>query len=205
MRHGEAGPDGTLTEAGREQARLTGQRLAGQGIPGHGLPGLPLSAIQHGPAPRAAQTAALVAGYLPGVPVQETAMAGDYLPADPDLSTVPTAYAKFLRGFSPAERTEGPELAIAAVDRFAGPGPGPGDGRHELVVTHNFLIGWLVCQAMQAPDWRWMGLNQQNCALTVILYQDGKPPSLISYNDAGHLPPHLRWTGFPAPLRPPAG
>jgi probable phosphoglycerate mutase len=193
IRHGQAGPDGTLTDAGREQARLTGERLAR----------LPLTAIHHGPAPRAAQTAALIGDYLPRVPVLEAALAGDYLPADPDPATVPLAYAPFLQGFSPAERTEGPELAAAAAARFAC--PATGDGGHELVVTHNFLIGWLVCQAMQAPDWRWIGLNQQNCALTVILYQEGRPPSLVGYNDAGHLPPLLRWTGFPASLRPLAG
>jgi hypothetical protein len=27
-------------------------------------------------------------------------------------------------------------------------------------VTHNFLIGWLVSQALCAPPWRWLGLNQ---------------------------------------------
>lgn len=35
-------------------------------------------------------------------------------------------------------------------------------------MTHNFLIGWFVSQALGAPPWRWMGLNQMNCALTVI-------------------------------------
>jgi hypothetical protein len=51
-------------------------------------------------------------------------------------------------------------------------------------VTHNFLIGWLVSQAMGAPPWRWLGLNQMNCALTVIAYQPGLPAGLISFNDA---------------------
>jgi hypothetical protein len=29
----------------------------------------------------------------------------------------------------------------------------------------------------------------------VIASQPGLPPSLISFNDAGHLPEELRWTG----------
>ncbi len=76
---------------------------------------------------------------------------------------------------------------------------------YELVVTHNFLIGWLVSQAMGAPPWRWLGLNQMNCAVTVIAYLPGLPAGLISFNDAGHLPPRLRWTGFPAAVRPASG
>jgi probable phosphoglycerate mutase len=39
----------------------------------------------------------------------------------------------------------------------------------------------------------------------VIAYQPATPPSLISFNDAGHLPPALRWTGFPLAAVPPSG
>jgi serine/threonine-protein phosphatase PGAM5 len=46
-RHGEAGPDGELTETGRQQASLLGQRLAGAR----------LDAVFHGPLPRAVATA----------------------------------------------------------------------------------------------------------------------------------------------------
>lgn len=73
----------------------------------------------------------------------------------------------------------------------------------ELIVTHNFLIGWFVRHALDAPDERWMGLNQCNGGLTVILYRTGQPASLVSFNDVGHLPPSLRWTGFPAEIVPP--
>jgi len=44
-----------------------------------------------------------------------------------------------------------------------------------------------------------------NCALTVIAYQPGVPAALITFNDAGHLTPELRWTGFPQAVRPPSG
>jgi hypothetical protein len=107
VRHGAADPhDGPLSAAGREQARLTGERLRD----------VPFSGICHGPLPRAAQTAELIAASLPGVPVCADDLAGDYLPSDPD----------------PA----------------------------------------------------------------------GLPPSLLTFNDAGHLSPELRWTGFPPTLRP---
>ena len=195
VRHGEAVPhDGPLSPAGERQAQLTGKRLKD----------VPLSAIHHGPLPRTAQTARLIAACIPGVPVSASDLAGDYLPSDPDTDDLPPSYAGFVAGFSAAERAQGPRLAAAAIDRFARAGPEDGDN-HELVVTHNLLIGWLVSQALAAPSWRWLGLNQMNCALTVIAYRTGLPPALISFNDAGHLTPELRWSGFPAAVRPASG
>ncbi|MFI5079463.1 MAG: histidine phosphatase family protein [Streptosporangiales bacterium] len=195
VRHGEAVPhDGPLSPAGEQQAQLTGRRLKD----------VPLSAIHHGPLPRAAQTAGLIAAYLPEVPVSASDLAGDYLPSDPGPDDLPPSYASFVAGFSAAERAQGPKLAAAAIDRFTQAGPEDGDN-HELIVTHNFLIGWLVSQALAAPSWRWLGLNQMNCALTVIAYRTGLPPALISFNDAGHLTPELRWNGFPAAVRPASG
>ena len=192
VRHGEASPhDGPLSPAGQEQAQLTGRRLKD----------VPFSAVYHGLLPRAAQTAELIAASLPGVPVEVSDLAGDYLPSVPEPDDLPPSFAAFLAGFSAAERADGPKLAAAALDRFARPGDGPGDD-YELVVTHNLLIGWLVSQALNGPPWRWLGLNQMNCAVTILACQPGLPATLIIFNDASHLPPALRWTGFPATLRP---
>jgi serine/threonine-protein phosphatase PGAM5 len=196
VRHGEAAEGGGLSDAGEEQARRTGERLKN----------LPVERIHHSPLPRAAQTARLIAGWLPGVPVAESAAVGDYIPADLDPAALPPSHARLVNGYTIAERSEGAALARAAIERFAGPpGEGPADDVHELIVTHNFLIGWFIAHALHAPDWRWIGLNQQNCALTVILYRRGLPPALVSFNDAAHLPDQLRWTGFPAQLRPACG
>ena len=202
VRHGEATvEDSGLSETGQEQARRTGERLKN----------LPVDRIHHSPLPRATQTARLIAGWLPGVPVAESAIIGDYIPAAPDPAVLPPSQARLVSSYTATERNEGAVLARAAIERFAGP---PGEERagestagdvHELIVTHNFLIGWFVAHALHAPDWRWIGLNQQNCALTVILYQPGLPSALLSFNDAAHLPDQLRWTGFPAQLRPACG
>lgn len=195
VRHGEAEPhDGPLSQAGERQARLTGQRLKD----------VPLRGIYHGRLPRAAQTAELIAASLPGVPVSACDLVGDYVPFAPDPGGLPPDFAHFLAGFSAAELTDGPKLAAAALEQFTGAGGEQAD-THELIVTHNFLIGWFVSQALGAPPWRWLGLNQMNCALTIITYLTGWPAGLISFNDAGHLPPELRWTGFPAAVRPPSG
>lgn len=195
-RHGEATPDERgLTPTGRRQATLLGERLRD----------VPLSAVHHGPLPRAAETARLIGEQLDGIPAHVCEPAGDYVPYTPGRAELPADSADFLldfvHGFPSDERARGPRLARTAEERFTGPVDGPED-RHELVVTHNFLIGWLVRAALDAPKWRWLGLNQCNAALTVIRYPPpGRPPSVLFSNDMAHLPAPLRWTGYPPELR----
>ncbi|MCX4598036.1 histidine phosphatase family protein [Streptomyces sp. NBC_01549] len=193
-RHGEASSDESeLTDAGRHQAALLGERLRG----------VPLAAIHHGPLARAEQTARLVAERLDDVPHRRSEAAGDYLPYLPTREELPPeaadAWLKFLDQFTTEEREQGPGLAAAALADFTGPVVGD-EPRHELVVTHNFLVGWLVRAALDAPKWRWLGINHANAALTVIRYTPDRPPAVLLFNDTGHLPTELRWTGFPPEL-----
>jgi len=190
VRHGEADDDGALTEAGRQQSSAAGERLRN----------VRFSAIRHSPEQRAEETADLIADCLPGVPVGPSGLLGDYLPPVCGQPELPPPYAGLIGGYSPEERSEGAELATAAIQRYARP---TGQESSELIVTHNFLIGWFVRHALDAPDWRWLGLNQCNGGLAVILYRTGMPASLITFNDVGHLPQPLRWTGFPAEIVPP--
>jgi broad specificity phosphatase PhoE len=190
-RHGEASPDdGRLTENGRRQALLLGERLRRS----------PLSSVLHGPLPRAAETAGLIRGRIGDVPLQVSEHAGDHVPYVPGRDELPAESADFMLGRLaeiPARRLrEGPEQARRALTAFTGPAEGD-EPRHELVVSHAFLIGWLVRDALDAPEWRWMGLNHANAALTVVRYTPGRPASLLLFNDTGHLPPALRRTGGP--------
>ncbi|MDG9728659.1 MULTISPECIES: histidine phosphatase family protein [unclassified Streptomyces] len=191
VRHGEAASEESgLTEVGRRQAVLLGQRLRE----------IPFAAVHHGPLPRAEQTARLIGDQLQNVPLRVSEVAGDYVPYVPMRDELPAESAdfflNFLSGATEEERKHGPALARQALEMFTGPVNGEED-RHELVVTHNFLIAWLVRDAMHAPHWRWLGLNHGNAALTVIRYAPGRPASVLVSNDMRHLPPELRWTGFP--------
>ncbi|ARF53105.1 histidine phosphatase family protein [Streptomyces gilvosporeus] len=194
-RHGEASPDESeLTDNGRRQAVLLGERLRGSA----------LSAIHHGPLPRTEQTARLICDQLDDVPAQQSELAGDYVPYLAQRAELPPESADALLDrlaqFPAEECDNGPELARKALAQFTGPVDGD-EPRHELIVTHNFLIGWLIRDALDAPKWRWMGLNHANAALSIIRYAPGRPASVLFYNDMGHLPPELRWTGFPPELR----
>lgn len=190
-RHGQALPDESgLTETGRQQAVLLGERLRE----------VPISAVHHGPLARAAQTASLIAGQLDGgAPLRVSEVAGDYVPYLPDKDELPEESAghllRFLEWVTDQDREEGAALAARALERFTGTVEGDGGGageRHELVVTHNFLVGWLVRAALDAPKWRWLGLNHGNAALTVIRYAPGRLPALLTWNDSEHLPAGLR-------------
>ncbi|PCG87684.1 histidine phosphatase family protein [Streptomyces sp. WZ.A104] len=193
-RHGEASSDeSALTENGRRQAALLGDRLGR----------VPLTAVHHGPLARAEQTARLIGEQLTNVPLLRSEAAGDYIPHLPRREELPPESADAtlarLAGFPAEEREKGPELAEEALARFTGPVEGD-EPRHHLLVTHNFLVGWLVRAALDAPKWRWLGINHANAALTVIRYAPDRPASVLLFNDTGHLPRDLRWTGFPPEL-----
>ncbi|GAA3961146.1 histidine phosphatase family protein [Actinoplanes auranticolor] len=180
-RHGEAvSEEAGLSDPGRRQAELLGARLAG----------VPFASVTHSPLPRAAETAAA------WPQAQSSDVVGDYPPWVP--ADVPAAFSALTEGWGADELRDGPELAQQALARFAVPAE---QETYELVITHSFLIAWFVRDALGAPPERWMGINTGNAALTVIRYSEQRPPALMLYNDMAHLPPELRWTGFPPHLR----
>ncbi|KAA1420924.1 histidine phosphatase family protein [Nocardioides humilatus] len=195
-RHAEPEEDGAgLTSSGARQAEHLGRRLAS----------LPVDQITHGPLPRAAVTARVVAAqFEQGPSLVEEETAGDYVPHLPSRDEVPDAWrdlvASFLADVSPDEGSAGARLGARAIDLLAGPAV---DGRPpvDVVITHAFTIGWLVRHALDAPAWRWFPPSQCHAGLTVIRYELGAPPSVVVANDMTHLPADLRWTGFPDRLR----
>jgi probable phosphoglycerate mutase len=113
VRHGEASPhDGPLSLTGQEQARLTGRRLRD----------VPFSAVYHGPLPRAAQTAELIAASLPGVPVSACDLAGDYIPSNPDRMACPPRWSPSTMLPTSRRNSAGP----ASLPPCAPPPPDPG-------------------------------------------------------------------------------
>ncbi len=134
-----------------------------------------ITRISHSPLARAAETASIVAAALPGVPVEA---AEELTDSDP---------------------TEDPAAAEAMVARFSDP---PAD---ELCITHMFQVGWFVRAVLGAPADRWAALNSANTGVTVLRWSPipGRPVSPLVFNDLTHLPPELRWTGFPPELRLP--
>lgn len=174
--HGLA--DGPLSARGRRQASLLADRLSG----------VPLEALWHSPLERAAETARAVAERLPAVAPQPSALLFDCVPTGMTSQT-PSAFESFFGAVTEAQIDAGSAQMEDAVAAFLMRKPGE---VHELLITHNVVIGWFVREVLQAPPWRWMTLNQAHCGLTVIAQKQGRPWTLLTHNDLAHLPFELR-------------
>ncbi|PRB08434.1 histidine phosphatase family protein [Microbacterium sp. MYb64] len=181
--HGLA--DGPLSPRGRRQAALLADRLSG----------LPLDAIWHSPLLRAAETARAISERIPAVEAEPSALLFDCVPTGMTEET-PAVFEPFFGSITDAEIEAGSAQMGDAVNEFLVRKPGD---VHEVLITHNFVISWFVREVLEAPEWRWMTLNQANCGLTVISQKQGRPWSLVAHNDLSHLPMELR-TGLPDPL-----
>jgi serine/threonine-protein phosphatase PGAM5 len=189
VRHGEqldaehGMPDGPLSPRGRRQAELLGERLGG----------IPFDAAYHSPLQRAAETADIIAMKMPALQPEPSALLFDCVPSGPAPET-PSAYAPFFGSFSELDFEAGRAQMADANAEFL---RSHREDRHDLLITHNFVIGWFVREVLGAPEWRWATINQANCGLTVLTQRaPGRPWTLLVHNDLAHLPPELR-TGLP--------
>lgn len=188
VRHGEQQDaehgvvDGPLSPKGVRQAQAIAERLGG----------VPFTGAWHSPLQRAAETAAIMTEKLPALRSRPTALLMDCIPSGPEPD-MPSAFDAFFGAVTPEQIDAGQAQMADAVAEFLTPGR---DDHHELLITHNFVIAWFVREVFGAPAWRWLGLNQANCGLTIIRIRSAKPPVLVTHNDLGHLPAELR-TGLP--------
>jgi len=172
-RHGAADAFGELTDTGRRQADLLGRRLA------H----LSVDAVWHSPLPRAAASAHALARHLPGVPVAPADELVDHVPHVPAPAETPPAARPPTRSSRGSRRPTSRRTTTSTRSSSR---------------TRTRSRGW--CGTRSTP--RWLGLESANAALTALEYRAGLPPTLVLFNDTGHLPPELRWTGFPTTVRP---
>ena len=181
--HGVA--DGPLSPRGMRQSELLAHRLGG----------VPFTGAWHAPSTSATETARIIADRLPAVEPKASALLFDCVPSGPTKDT-PRAFDAWFHSVTEAEIEAGSAQMADAVAEFFAPGPGE---RHDLLITHNFVIAWFVRQVFDAPAWRWLGINQAHCGLTVLRLRSAKPPVLLVHNDLAHLPFELR-TGLPDAL-----
>lgn len=192
VRHGEqldaehGLPDGSLSARGVRQAEALADRLSG----------VPFDAAWTSPLQRATETATIIRRRMPALEFQEDMLLMDCIPSGPDPNPeFAAAFDGFFGGITTEQIEAGRAQMADAVDTWMTPSL---DDRHELLVTHNFVIAWFVREAFGADPWRWLGVNQANCGLTIIRIRSGKPATLVTHNDLGHLLPELR-TGLSVP------
>lgn len=190
VRHGEqvdaehGVDDGALSPRGVRQAKAIAQRLSG----------VRFDHAWTSPLERAVETASIMQQRLPAVPFERSSLLLDCIPSGLEHDT-PSGFHRFLESVRGEQVEAGAAQMQDAGDQWLRPSRGD---VNELLVTHNFVIGWFVREVMQAPAWQWMALNQANCGLTIIRLRSGKPAQLVTHNDLGHLPPEDR-TGLAIP------
>ena len=190
VRHGEqldaehGVDDGKLSARGVRQAQAIAQRLSG----------VHFDHAWTSPLTRAVETASIMQERLPAIEFEKSALLLDCIPSGKTAET-PVGFHRFLESVRPEEAEAGAAQMQDAGEQWLRPSRGD---VNELLVTHNFVIGWFVREVMQSPEWQWMSLNQANCGLTIIRRRTGKPPQLVVHNDLGHLPAEDR-TGMPLP------
>jgi len=177
-------PDGPLSARGKRQAELIAERLGG----------VPFTGAWHSPLRRAAETAHVFSQMLPALEPKPSALLFDCVPSGP-TPDMPKAFDSWFHSVTQAEIEAGSAQMADAVGEWFSPAR---EDRHDLLITHNFVIAWFVRHAFDAPEWRWLGLNQAHCGLTIIRVRSAKPPVLVAHNDLAHLPVELR-TGMPEP------
>jgi broad specificity phosphatase PhoE len=184
VRHGEQRdaehglPDGPLSSRGVRQARAIAERLGG----------VPFDAAWTSPLERAQQTAQIMTERMPALEAKPSALLMDCIPSGP-TPDMPHSFESFFGGVTEEQIEAGAAQMADAVAEWFSP---TRDDTHELLITHNFVISWFVREAFGAADWRWMGVGQANCGLTIIRVRSAKPPVLLTHNDLGHLPVELR-------------
>jgi len=188
VRHGEQQdaeyglPDGPLSERGKRQAHAIAARLSG----------VPFDDAWHSPLTRAEHTARIMTERMPALESQPSMLLMDCIPSGP-TPDMPHAFEHFFGSITPEQIEAGEAQMTDATAEWMTPAR---DDRHTLLITHNFVIGWFVRETFGAAPWRWLGVNQANCGLTIIRVRTAKSPALVTHNDLGHLPVELR-TGLP--------
>lgn len=188
VRHGEhldaehGVPDGPLSKKGARQAQAIAKRLRK----------IEFDGAWYSPAQRAEETMQVIQSSLSGLEAKPSSLLLDCVPTG-IVEGTPEAYEPFFGSYTDAETDAGKAQMADAVSEFLG----ASRSGKELLVTHNFVIAWFVREVMASPEWRWLGINQANCGLTVLHQQAGRPWTMRVHNDVGHLAESLR-TGLPA-------
>jgi len=186
VRHGEydhrRGDKGGLVALGVAQARLLAARLRSE---------TPLTSIRTSTMRRALETARVIAEDFPGLPLLSSPLLQECLP--------PTWREEAMKDTTP----ERAAACAARLDRVYEElvVPSPAGDEHLLVVAHGNVIRYFVTKILRADPRAWLEMSIANGSVTEIAVPHDGDVKLLSFGDAGHIPPRLRSRTAPgAPL-----
>ena len=188
IRHGqyESKPDdgelgGSLTALGMQQAQMVGALLSGMN----------LSEIHCSSMRRATETAQIIAQLIPPLEPTPTRALWELIPTIPShLVDVFRAMSDQNPYFNIEEVPENREIANQAFETFFRPSSNGADNL--ALVCHGNIIRYLVCLALNIDSDKWSDMYINHCSLTSILIEPNGNKVLVSYNETGHLPRHMK-------------
>lgn len=173
VRHGQYHLDldhprhGRLTPLGERQSKCVGKRLAGYNF----------DAVHSSTAPRAVETATLIAEQLARrTPIKRSSLL---------LEGIPTPF----EGISRQQRTRIPRDRARmerAFERYFR--PTRGKDRVELLVCHGNISRFLLRRALNDAPGKWWQAAVMHCGLCIIVIRGSGAARVYALNDAGHLP-----------------
>ena len=170
VRHGHYEPNefgGKLTTLGRKQASRLAKRLNEW----------PITMIRSSDTSRAVETAQIIAEHMGGIRVRKSPVLREMFPTAYPGLVIPLKY-----------RAQGKDNLDTILKRYFRL---PRSTRHEVIVCHGNLIRSLVCRVLNVRLTLWGQMGTANAGITrFTLFSDGNF-GLSSYNDVGHLPPHM--------------
>lgn len=179
MDDGELG--GSLTDLGKQQAQMVGALLSG----------LDVSEIHCSSMRRAEETAQIIAKSIPNITPNSTQLLWELVP------TIPPHLEEYFQTLA----LQNPQFSIEQVAQKRGVAdeafrmffhPSGEESDRIAIVCHGNLIRYLVCQAMGINPDRWSNMYINHCSLTTIIVESDGNRILVSYNETGHLPKHMK-------------
>lgn len=163
-----------LAPIGVAQAHLVGARLAA-------LP-TRFDALLVSPMQRARDTAAVIAGDLPG----------RHFEVVDDLAecTPPARRSEAIADEKPADLAACRQQLDRLFARYFK--PAAGQPRTDLMVCHGNVIRNMVVRALGVDSKAWLEMSVGNASITRILVEADGRFKVLSVGDVGHLPPDLR-------------
>lgn len=164
--HPEHRAFGRLTPLGRRQARRLGKRLRDY----------PVTRLMSSTAPRAVDTATIIAELLDDMPFRRSPLL---------LEGIPTVF----EGITRAQRARVPTHRARmekAFDRFFRGTRGA--NKCDVLVCHGNLIRYLLRRAIGDAPHRWLSAAVMNCGLSNVLIKSDGTKRILALNDVGHLP-----------------
>ncbi|KAM4708974.1 serine/threonine-protein phosphatase PGAM5, mitochondrial-like [Discoglossus pictus] len=179
IRHCQYNMDGhndsehVLTALGRQQAELTGNRLAKLGYK--------YDHVVHSSLTRTTETTKIICSYLPGVKATSTDLLTEGSPIRPNPASRRHPDVAYYDDGARIEAAFRKYIHRSELDQS--------DDTYEIIISHENVIRYIVCRALQFPPEGWLRMSLNHGSITNLVIRPNGKVSLRMLGDSGFMPP----------------